>query len=118
MSFNIYDLAANEYAVLKVPHPVTKVPTGATVKVAGPASSEYEAQKTRLGEMLKQGEVTQAQALAENTRFLAGCIVGWEGMGVPFSPEEALKLLENKKMYPFKSWLDTELTNVANFIEA
>ena len=118
MSFNIYDLAAKEYATLQVPHPVTKVPTGATVTVAGPASAEYEVQKARLGELIKQGDLTQAQALAENAKFLAGCITGWTGMGVEFSPAEAVKLLEDKRMYEFKKWLDNEITNVANFITA
>lgn len=118
MSFNIYDLAAKEYAVLEVLHPVTKVPTGAKLTVAGPASDEYEIQKTRLAELLKQGDLTSAQAGAENTKFLAGCVTGWEGMGVEYSPEAVQSLLANKKMYAFKNWLDTEITNVANFITA
>lgn len=118
MSFNIYDLSAKEYATLKVLHPVTKLPTGATITVAGPASVEYDAQKLRLAELLKQGDVTQAQMAQENTAFLAGCITGWEGMGVEFSKDAALSLLNNKKMYHFKNWLDTEITNVANFVEA
>lgn len=118
MSFNIYDLAAKEYATLEVPHPVTKVPTGAKVTVGGPASTEYAAQKSRLGELLKQGDLTPDQALLENIKFLAGCVTAWSGMGVEFSPEEAQKLLADKRMYAFRTWLDNEITTVANFIPA
>ena len=118
MSFNIYDLAAKDYAVLKVPHPVTKLPTGATVTVAGPASAEYGTQKARLGELLKQGDMTPMQSTQENARFLAGCITGWSDMGVEFSREEAEKLLLDPHMYPFRNWLDNEIVNVANFIKA
>lgn len=118
MSFSIYDLAAKEHAVLDVVHPVTKKPTGARITIAGPASDEYATQKARLGLVLKAGDITPEQAEQENVKFLAGCIIGWEGMGVDFSPPEAIKLLSDKHMYPFKNWLDEQIISLGNFISA
>ena len=118
MSFNIYDLAAKEHATVEVLHPVTKLPTGAKITIAGPASDEYEVQKSRLSELLKEGTLSPGQSQVENIKFLAGCITGWEGMGVDYTPAEAIKLLSDKHMYAFRNWLDGELTSVANFIGA
>jgi hypothetical protein len=118
VSFNIFDLAAAEHATIPVIHPVTKVPTGATITIAGPASDEYGAQKARLAKVLEQGAMTPEQTQLENAKFLAGCVTGWDGMGQEFSPETAVKILTDKHQYPFRNWLDAEVMNVANFIKA
>lgn len=129
--FDIDAVTEQTSADVEVLHPVTRVPTGAVITLAGPEHPDrkkiqFDRQRKLRAKFAKKGRfdiVDPADEEDDEIEFLVGSTLGWKGFGkegkpLEFSPAAARDLYGRPEMRWLRQQMLAALNDLENFIKS
>lgn len=131
MNLDLSSIAESQTGDVSIVHPVTKVPLGITIAVAGPEhpkrkAMKFSQQRKLRARIQKAGKLTfddPENEAEEQTDYLVGCTLGWneivvDGKALAYSAENARTLYTDSRFAWLREQVQAALDEREVFIKA